>query len=178
LVRCIAERRAKTLLPFVRERRLEDAAFELRHPRQNLVGRDLLHEEKAGRGQEIPLCLGVRTRADYGSYFLRGMATGRMGQPGRSTQFDASVKEGVPVDLLVRHFIEIHDFHHRNTGFRKETGVHDLSILGIGRWRLLHTAIVRAEGDGAGFGQELRSLAIETGGSRVVAGCDAARAGW
>src|SRR5262245_33920173 len=41
--------------------------------------------------------------------------------------------------------------------------MNDLPILGIGRWRLLHAVIVRTDGDGAGLGQELSSLAIQTG---------------
>ena len=35
----------------------------------------------AGHRQGIPSCLGVRTKADHASHFLRGMATGRMGDP-------------------------------------------------------------------------------------------------
>src|SRR5690606_10645494 len=48
--RGIAQGLAQTLLPLVRERRLEHAALGLRHLRQNLVARDALYQqEQRGR---------------------------------------------------------------------------------------------------------------------------------
>lgn len=38
----------QTLFPLVRERGPEDATSELRHPRQDLVGGDLLHQQEQG----------------------------------------------------------------------------------------------------------------------------------
>ena len=90
--RRLAQRLAQPLLPLVRKRRLEHAAFVLRHPRQDLVGRDLLHQRKGRIVGDLR-----RNRADEFGLIVRPRSLMKSSGMPKSLSLPASAPLAAPI---------------------------------------------------------------------------------